>query len=63
MIPTGNFRCRTQRRFFGAPLLVVQIEETGYFVDCIAGQIDGQDVTRWRDARVEDLPFKWFRVS
>lgn len=63
MKPTGNYRNRTHNRIFRTPLLVLQIEETGTVFSSQGGQIEADQYTRWRDARVEDLPFKWFKAS
>lgn len=52
---TGKRRLRLHKPLFGKPLLVLQVEETGYVTDCVAGRIDSFDVTCWRDACVTDL--------
>lgn len=52
---TGKTRYRILKQRFRNPVLVLQVEESGYEIFCTAGHIDGHDVTRWRDARVEDL--------
>ena len=56
---TGNTRCRSQKRLFREPLLVLQVEvrREGYDSDP-DGCAGYYDYTAWRDARVEDLPLK-----
>ncbi len=49
---TGAVRYRVQQRFFGEPLLVLQVEEIQEYID-----ENGTEYrhTEWRDARLEDL--------
>lgn len=49
---TGRTRYRTRSRWFGPPLLVLQVEFTYTHT---TAHYDHDD-TAWRDARVEDLP-------
>lgn len=53
---TGRRRYRIQRRWFRAPLLVLQVEERrcGY-TDDAHGLGRRYSSIQWRDARVEDL--------
>lgn len=52
---TGRTRYRHAKPMFGRPLLVLQVEETGYEFDHAGGYIDSRAVTRWRDATLEDV--------
>lgn len=52
MTLTGRTRYRTRSRWFGPPLLVLQVEFTYTHT---TAHYDHDD-TAWRDARVEDLP-------
>ena len=63
---TGRYHHRTQRRLFGKPLLILQVEEYGdkYYMD------DGKCVKykgyTWRDATSEDMEntvVKWECVT
>ena len=61
LIKTGNKRYRIEKRLFGPPLVVLQLEwevlgrehwsNGGGMVDCKAIP----DYTEWKDARIEDL--------
>lgn len=55
MTPTGRTRFRTSRSW-GREFLVLQIEERYLATYYAGGVIDSEYTTRWRDAKVEDLP-------
>lgn len=61
MTPTGRRRFRVEKKW-GQQRLVLQIEETGHEIDFFGGYVDRQHVTRWRDAKVEDLTVEDVRV-
>lgn len=54
---TGNIRLHAVRVGAICPrqLLVLQVEETGIETAWLGGEIESDTVTRWRDARVDDL--------
>lgn len=52
---TGRYRLRPEKRFLRPLVLVLEVEETGYQTDYNSGYIDSREVTRWRDARIEDF--------
>lgn len=56
---TGNIRCRIQTRWFGAPMMVIQVEVRchGDYLDNAGGRIEGVPVdnTFFRDATLEDI--------
>lgn len=58
---TGLTRYRPHKRWFKAPLLVLQVEirEHGHYVVFNSGHPTTEDVdhTFWRDAMVEDVNF------
>lgn len=53
---TGRTRVRPLKRWFRAPLLIMQVEvhRKGTIVDS-RGESDAVDFTEWRDAVVEDF--------
>lgn len=52
---TGEKRHRSERNWRGRERLVLQVQELGYIVSCIGGQIDTERGTRWRDATTKDI--------
>jgi hypothetical protein len=52
---TDQTRFRIHKRWFKEPLLVLQVQEKGYFYE---GQ-DCESGYAWRDARVTDFPVTW----
>lgn len=53
--PTGRTRYRVHKSFFGAPMVVLQIEWKGIHTYCVGGFIDSEWMTFWRDASIEDV--------
>ena len=51
---TGRTR-HTARRSWGRESLVLKVEERGIHTYCVAGHIDSEWSTRWRDAITADL--------
>ena len=52
---TGKRRHRVKKTIFGNDMLVLQVQVTGSRTYCIGPYVETDDVTYWRDARVEDL--------
>lgn len=52
---TGRRRYRVKCRLFGAPLVVLQVQERGVETVWAGGHVDTASVTRWRDAQPQDL--------
>lgn len=52
---TGRYRLRPEKRFLRPLVLVLEVEETGTQYSCYGLSIEGQQVFRWRDARIEDF--------
>jgi hypothetical protein len=60
---TGKHRYRLQYQWFRQPaLLILQLEEHVSEVELVGGFPERQTYTRWRDARVTDLPSSWSPV-
>lgn len=52
---TGRQRHVSRRTFWGREYLVLQIQESGLVTSYIAGHVDTEWCTRWRDATAADL--------
>lgn len=55
---TGKKRFRPLTRWAGAPLLVLQVEETYTHCEWVSGAADTERCVRWRDATLEDVSVK-----
>lgn len=51
---TGRVRHRSERRW-GRERLILQVEEKALLTEYVAGQIDSEWKTYWRDAQTSDL--------